>query len=98
MNDNASLPMRTLAVDDPDTFDVFEALIKSRNIIAVTGAGISCSSGIPVSFPISVQISLIYLYSRTSVRKTVYTLRGVDLKKISSMHRLFVTRKYLNKH
>jgi len=42
--------MKTLAIKDPDMINVFEAFLSCKKIVVVTGAGISCSSGIPVNF------------------------------------------------
>jgi hypothetical protein len=40
--------MRTVSLDDAEMEKVVEAFISSQNIVVISGAGISCSSGISV--------------------------------------------------
>lgn len=88
--------------------DLALSVVKSKKIICVTGAGISCSSGIPVSsdpflcFPPTSQADLDQPIRRTFALKTVSTtssntstLNPSSLEKISSQLQSFALRLHL---
>lgn len=46
-------------------YDLSRAVVKSKKVVVVTGAGISCSSGIPVGFPKSALSPQLTIIART---------------------------------